>query len=234
MNVLDAIVLTILAFSSIAASYKGFVVSVLDLFSFLASWIAALLFSPILSRYIADHHPYILQILITFSEGALRIESIEDRLLPVSVITSDRLAQLVSDANLPYPFGRLLLSNLENLALENVNTLGEYFNFSIASILLNIVTFVSIYLAVRILFTILTSIVRGIVSLPVLKQMDWLLGAGFGLVRGFLIVNLLFLCLSVVLVLVPIDFLRSFIENSLLAKFFTEFNIFSAFLRGQI
>jgi uncharacterized membrane protein required for colicin V production len=71
-------------------------------------------------------------------------------------------------------------------------------------------------------------------GLPVLKQMDWLLGAAFGFVRGFLVVNLLFLFLSVVLILVPVDLLRSYIENSLMADFFTEFNIFSAFLRGRI
>jgi uncharacterized membrane protein required for colicin V production len=234
MNFLDALILGVLAISSIAAAYKGFVGSVLDLVSFFASWIAALIFSPVLSRYIIEHHPYLLQILITFSEGALRIDSIEDRTLPVSVISSERISQLVGEANFPYPFDRLLLSNLQDLALENLNTLGEYFNHSIANILLNIITFVSIYFAIRILFTILTSIARGIVGLPVLKHMDWLLGTGFGLVRGLLIVNLLFLFLSVVLVLVPVDLLRSYIENSLMADFFTEFNIFSAFLRGRI
>lgn len=234
MNILDAIILGILAISSIAAAYKGFVASVLDLVSFFASWIAALLFSPVLSRYIIERHPYVLQILITFSEGALRIDSIEDRTLPVSAISSERISQLVNDANFPYPFDRLLMSNLQDLALDNISTLGEYFNHSIANILLNIITFAAVYFVIRILFTILTSIARGIVGLPVLKQLDWLLGAGFGFLRGFLIVNLLFLFLSVVLVLVPVDIVRSYIENSLMADFFTEFNIFSTFLRGRV
>jgi len=234
MNILDGIILGILAVSAIGAAYKGFVGSVLDLVSFFASWIAALLLSPILSRYIADRHSYLLQMLITFSEGALRIDSTGDRTLPVSVISSDRLYQLISDANFPYPFDRLLLSNIQDLALENLNTLGEYFNHSIANILLNIFTFVSIYFAIRILFTILTSITRGIVGLPVLKQLDWLLGVGFGLLRGLLIINLFFLLLSVVLVLIPVDLLRAYIENSLFADFFTEFNIFNAFLSGKI
>ncbi len=234
MNILDALILTILAMSSIAAAYKGFVGSVLDMVSFFASWIAALIFSPVLSRYLIEHHPYLMQILITFSEGALRIDSIEDRILPVSSISTERIAQLVSDANFPYPFDRLLLSNLQDLALQNLRTLGEYFNYSIANVLLNIITFVIIYIAVRILFTILTSIARGIANLPVLKRMDWLLGAGFGFLRGLLIVNLLFLFLSVVLVLVPIDLIRAYIANSLLADLFMEFNVFSYFLSGRI
>jgi len=234
MNILDAIILGILVFSSIAAAYKGFVGSVLDLVSFFASWVAALLFSPVLSRYITERHPYLLQTLITFSEGALRIDATGDRTLPVSVVSSERLSQLVNDANLPYPFDRLLLSNLQDLALENLNTIGEYFNHSIANILLNIITFMTIYFAVRLLFTLLTSIARSVTGLPVLKQLDWLFGAGFGLLRGLLIVNLLFLILSVVLVLVPVDLLRAYIETSLLAEFFTEFNIFSAFLSGLI
>jgi len=234
MNILDAIILGLLAVSSIAAAYKGFVGSVLDLVFFFVGWIAALFFSPALSRYITERHPYLLQILITFSEGALRIDSIEDRILPVSALSSERISHLVSEANFPYPFDRLLLSNLNNLALENLSTLGEYFNHSIANILLNIITFVTIYFVIRISFTILASIARGIMGLPVLKQLDWLLAAGFGLLRGILIVNLLFLFLSVVLVLVPVDLLRAYIENSLLANFFTEFNIFSAFLRGRM
>jgi len=234
MNIVDAIILGILAFSVILAAHRGFLGSVLDLISFFASWVAALIFSPVLSRYILEHHPNIMQTLITFSEGALRIDSIEERTLPASAITPDRISQLVSEANFPYPFDRLLLSNLQDLALEHLNTLGDYFNHSIANILLNIITFVTIYFAVRILFAILSSAVRGIVGLPVLKQFDWILGAGFGLLRGFLIVNLLFLFFSVVLILVPIDLFRSYIENSLLANFFMEFNIFNAFLSGRI
>lgn len=234
MNLLDAAILLVLALSSIIAAYRGFVVSVLDLVSFFASWLSAIFFSPMLSRYIVERWPQVLQTLISFSEGAFRIDSVEDRLLPVASLSAERIAQLVNDANLPYPFDRLLLSNLMDLALQDIRTLAEYFNHSIANILLNIITFVGLYITVRILFSLLISIVRGIVGLPVLKSLDWLLGLCFGFIRGIFIVNLFFLLLSVVLILIPVDLLMTLADNSVFAEFFTRYNLFSLFLSGKI
>jgi len=234
MNVLDFLILGILGISMIAGAYKGFVDSVLNLLSFFLCWIGTIVFSPMLSSYIIERHPYLLQTLITFSEGALRIDSVFERALPVSAINVDRILELVNEARFPYPFDRILLANLQNEVFPHLQTLGEYFNHTIALVILNILSFIAIYFALRIVFYILISVAKGIVGLPVLKQFDGILGAGLGLLRGILIVSLVFLALPVVMTVVPVDLIGSFVETSLLADFFIEFNIFTMFLSGKI
>jgi len=234
MNLIDIAIIVIILFSVIAAAYKGFVASVIDIVSFFVSWIFALIFSPVLSRYIAVNHPNVIQTIISFSEGALRIRSIDDRSLPVSVLNSERIASFVEGANFPEPFDRLLLENLENLTLEYATTLGEYFNHSISNVILNILSFIAVYFAVRLFFGVLASVAKGVVGLPVLKQLDWVLGGALGVLRGVLIVNILMLFSSIVLVLVPVELVRSYLDESMLANLFLRVNLFSLFLSARI
>jgi len=232
MNIVDFFILGILGISIFVGAYKGFVESILNLVSFFFCWIGALVFSPRLSDYIIERHPYIIQTLITFSEGALRIDSVIERALPVSAISDGRISELVNEARFPYPFDRILLSNLQNEVFENLQTLGDYFNHTIASVILSILSFVTIYLVLRILFSLLISVAKGIAGLPVLKQLDGILGAGLGLLRGLIVVSLFFLMLPVIITVVPVDLIKAYVETSLLADLFIEFNIFTMFLGG--
>lgn len=234
MNYVDYIVLSILSICLLIGVYNGFVVSSLGFLSSLFSWLVSLTFYPSLSKFIIQRYPDLIKNLIFYTEGASKVKSIEEQALVVSSLTQEQIIDIVNRAKLPPPFDRLLLHNMLNKTLPDLTTVGEYFNYSIAYIILNIICFITLFLIIRIICQIGISITREVIGLPVLKKYNGLAGAGVGVLRGFFLISLLFSLVPIILILVPLDIIYLLIENSSMGEFFFETNIFTNFIRGFV
>lgn len=234
MNYIDYIILSILSICLLIGIYNGFVASGLSFLSSLFSWLTSLIFYPLLSKFLVHKYPDLIKNLIYYTEGASKVQSIEEQALAVSSLTHEQLVNIVTRAQLPPPFNRLLLYNMLNKTLPNLTTVGEYFNYSIAYIILNIICLVALFMIIRITCQIGISIAKEVVGLPVLKKFDGLTGAGVGLLRGVFLMFLLFSIVPLILVLAPLDIIYSLIEDSLFGKFFFKVNIFTNFVRGFV
>lgn len=234
MNIIDYIILGILFIFLLMGIYKGFVESILTLVSFVLSWVGSLTFSPILARYILERHPFVFDMLITFSEGALRIDSVIERSTDISQFSEGRLSELAEAAQFPYPFSRYLISNLHTEALEHLGTLAEYFNHTIALSILNMASFIIVYIVMWVIFSIIISVAKSVVGFPVLKRLDGIFGGVFGVFHGMVILNLLFLVIPAFLTIVPVVMIRELFNASLLSYLFIDMNIFTPFLSGKI
>jgi uncharacterized membrane protein required for colicin V production len=232
MNIIDIIVVGVLAVSSFIGMYYGFTVSVLSIASFFISWIGSMIFYPSLSRFITTKFPDIIDKLILYTDGASKT-TMDDRSLSIASLSGEKVNDLVVRAGLPAPFDRILESNLVNHSFGEIN-IGQYFDYTIANIIINLISFIIIFLAIRLIFMVAISIANGITRLPVLKQFDTLAGAGFGFLRGFLILFVIFSVVPILLTLAPVDILTKYIEESAFAHFFTNSNFFTAFIRGVI
>jgi len=232
MNLLDYLILATLAISSVIGMYNGFVISVMNIVSFFISWIGAFMFYPLLSQYIFSSRLY--QSVLYYTSGSSKITSIEERAIPVSTLNPAQIEEIINSVQLPTPFDKLVQSNLLHNSIKHAQSLGEYFDYSIANIIVNIFSFLVIFFAVRIIFLVLISLLKNLTDLPVLKQFDSLFGLALGFVRGILIVFILFAVIPIFLTLVPFDLITQYIDHSLLGRFFFEFNIFTNFVKGII
>ena len=126
--------------------------------------------------------------ILNLSDGAQRLSSIDLSKTPIANLDTSQITQLISNSKLPAPFNSALASNIQSAALssQNLTTVGDYFNSTVAMVLTNILCFIIIFIVIRIIFSIIISATKYVVRLPVLKQTDTLLGGAFGFVRGAL------------------------------------------------
>jgi len=231
MNYIDIGILAVIGISTLIGMYNGFTVSFLNIASYVCSWIGSLILYPAISKFIINRYPDFLEKIIYYTEGSSNIP-MDERVISVASLGQEKISQVVSISGLPYPFNKILESSLLKGSIQGLENLGQYFDYIIASIIINLISFLIVFFAIRILFSIAISIAKNITNLPVLKQFDSLLGAGLGAIRGILFLFVLFALVPVLLALAPIDIIYKYIEESIFAQFFLKGNIFTSFLRG--
>ena len=80
--------------------------------------------------------------------------------------------------------------------------------------------------------TFVIHLIQYVFELPVLRHLDALIGGMFGLVRGVLLVFILFALVPIVLAVVPVDFISEMIAQSQLAPYFDS-RIIMAIIKGM-
>lgn len=233
MNYLDFGILAVIGISSLIGMYYGFTVSFLTIASYVCSWLGSLILYPSLSKFITNRYPDFIDKLIYYTDGASSI-SMDERVMSAASLSQENISEIVNVSGLPFPFDKLLQSNLVKHSMQGLESIGQYFDHTIANIITNLISFLIVFFIIRIIFFIAISIARNITNLPVLKQFDSLMGAGLGAVRGVLFLFILFALVPIVLALAPIDIISQYIEESVFASFFMKTNIFTSFLRGII
>lgn len=231
MNYIDLAIILLLGLSLLSGFHRGFLVSILSIASYFVSWLAAYMFMPTVASIIRGEQD-IVSAMLYYTEGAEKLGSVDISRAIVSQV--EDINSVVSGSNLPYPINSLVESNIvgEVFRDQGLNTVGEYFNQTIVNVAINVVSFLAVFLLVSL---ILSFVIRGadfIAKLPVLHQFDRLLGAGFGLIRGFLIVFLIFMIVPLVLTVLPFQFIQLYIEESTLGSFFYSSNFLLGLIPG--
>ena len=233
MNIVDMGVLFIMAISMIIGAYNGFVLSACHAASFFLSWVIAVIFYPLWTKLMLGLFPKLFSTLAFYVDGSSMITNVEDRVKDMKSLSPNELSGILNKLDLPNPFRRILTSETFQAA-SGAKTLGEYFNSSMAAIILNIISILLVFLLAKLIFTIVLDIRKAVRDLPVLKRHDSLAGMGLGLVRGLFIINLLFAFVPILMTMAPAAVIHRFMDGSLLADFFYRTNIFTSFVRGSI
>lgn len=234
MNIIDLAVLFMMAISMILGLYNGSILSALHAVSFFLSWIVAVIFYPLLTKIILGAFPQLVSIIAFYVDGAEMIPSVEDRMAKAGQFTEAQIAGIVDTINLPNPFSRLLPAAEAFNSTGEMLTLGEYFDYNMAAIILNLASFIALFFLVKLLLIIIISIVRAVKELPVLKRYDGVVGAGFGIIRGFFMISVIFAMVPVLTALAPADFINEYLSGSALYEFFYKANIFTNFVRSSL
>ncbi len=232
MNIVDIIIFLIMSVSIIFGMYNGLILSALHTVSFFLSWLLSLFLYPTLTNTLLERFPKLLNAVTLYTEGSAQIPTVEERMMKLSSVTVDKLTDILEKIQLPNPFSRILLNDFSQ-SLEGVQTLGEYFDSAMAITVVNIFSFLILFIMIKIAFTVIISIGKTVVELPVLKKCDSLAGGGFGIIRGVFMVYLVFAIVPIVLVLAPVDLIKEFLDGSKFADFFLSSNIFSNFVKGR-
>src|SRR5690606_31526557 len=104
--------------------------------------------------------------------------------LPVSSLTSEQIVNIVKESGLPNPFSTRIQENLINQNLDSLYNIGQYFDYTVANIIINLISFMLLFLFIQLIFTIIISLVQNLTHLPVLIKYDGVAAAVLGIFRG--------------------------------------------------
>lgn len=238
MNYLNIFLIFLIAIYVLQGMHKGFLISAGNTVGMVVSWGLGFLFGPILSRAIAGGPFY--TFLLNFTEGASRIYDPNAGNLVVSNLSALEIHDIVakSQGGLPFPFASLIESNMNGQAFQayGYTDVSEYFNYTVANIVVNIISFLAIYLIARVVIGLLINTVNFASPLPVLKHLDWLAGGGMGAVRGWFDMFTLAMIVPIILISMPVNIslFNDILNNSTLATYFYDNNFLLSFISGVI
>ena len=235
MNLLDLGILAVFALFALAGWYNGFFLSMLNTAGFFVSWIISLLVSPAVARAIVGNES-LSTAMLYYTEGAELVRDVELRKLAVNQLSSANMTEILKSAELPVPLDSLVAKNMatEVFKDQGISTVGDYFNQTIVNFTINVVAFLLVFLIVRLVIGFVLKAVDHSVSMPMLKHFDGPIGAGFGVVRGFFAVFVLFMVVPTMLVVLPFEAIGDYISSSFFGRFFSESNFLLSFISGVI
>lgn len=230
MNIIDIIILAILGFSLISGMHKGFITSTLALVGFCASWIGAYATYGYLVTAITQNEG-----LLNFLSGMVsaadlfKTQALAD--LEVAAASAADIDMALSEVGIPI-INELFRSNVvgQVFANDGLTLMSEYLTETLLSSVLNIFSFIVMFALIYMAVLLLVNMLNNVFRFPVLRHIDWLLGGAFGLVRGAIIVMLIFAVVPTInsaLESMEISLLSDMMNESVLGTFIQDNNLIS-------
>lgn len=232
LNLIDIAVLVLFAFFLLAGWYRGFMNTLLSLGAYIVSCGLALLLRPLLSNWVRGNAS-LYNMALYYAEGGELVKDAGLARTNIGSISSGQLAGVMESANLPIPLEDRIMQNIatEAFAEDGIFTLGDYFNQTIVNVFINIVCILILFVIIRLIFAFFIHLFDyARKGYPVLQTADGLLGACFGLIRGFLAMFIVFMIVPVVLIVLPN--MESFISESFFGNFFYTSNFLLRLVPG--
>ncbi|MBR1684147.1 MAG: CvpA family protein [Clostridia bacterium] len=233
MNVVDYVILGVIGVSVLFGLYRGFISSVLNTGGCLIAFLASFALYPRLTEYIAGNAE-LQRTLLTYTDASSRIGDLATSITRVGNLTAQSISEVVSKAGLPEAMSELLRSNLSNQIYGASETVSDYVSQTVLGASTNILCFIVVFVALYLVISLLLSAIRAIFRLPVLKQLDAVVGGGFGFLRGALFVFILFALLPLVQTIAPMDSISELMETSVLAPYFNNGALMTAIMNGSM
>jgi uncharacterized protein YacL len=171
---------------------------------------------------------------MSYADAGTRLRDSGMSSLSVQGLTQDGVANILNRASLPPPLDKLLQNNLVNQVFGAGTNVGDYVTRTIVSALMNVLCFVVTFIVLTILFHVIVNLLKAIFRFPVLKQLNATAGGIFGLLRGVLLVFVLFALAPLLQTVVPVQGLTEMIEKSALAPAFNSGNLIMAIMNGHL
>ena len=212
MNIVDYVIIGVVAVSVLFGLYRGFVASVLSMGGGLISFLGSFALYPKLAAVIQNNQE-LQRTLLHYTDASSRIGDLELALTNVINLGREGVQQVLNNVSLPAPLDSILRVNLENLVYGTsgaASTVSDYVSQTILQASINIICF------------------------PVLKQLDSLAGGVFGLLRGVLICLAVFTLVPLVQTMIPMEIIDSLLAESSLAPIFMNGNLITAIMNKQL
>jgi len=203
LNFVDIVILLILAYSIIAGMYKGFVSSGLSLIGFIASWFGAYFSYPMLMN-IALSNSTVMGFCSNLLEADSFFEGSDAIQLAESVANSDALTKVTEYISRKLPIiGTAFQNNVNSLTFSNkgIITLSGYLNETVWNAVFGVLAFIIMFAIIYFVVTMFINLINHIVSFPMLRKVDWLIGGLFGLLRGAVVALMVYFVADYVLTL---------------------------------
>lgn len=240
MNIIDVAVLALFAFFVLSGWYRGFINTLLALCAFVLSCMLAFFMRPLVSNAIKGN-AQLYNTALYYAEGAELVGARDDELLErvalahtnVAELSKEGISAVVEGGRLPIPLASRIAENIAKEAFKSdgLTTLGEYFNQTIVNVFINLISILLLFVAIRLLLAFFIHLVDyARKGFPALQAADGMVGAAFGLVRGFLAMYILFMLAPAALIVLPA--VQGYIEESFFGNFFYTSNFLLRLIPG--
>lgn len=235
MNWVNLVLILIILIMVLEGIHRGFLRSAMNLGAFFLSIITSYLFYPVVSAAVKANES-LFSYLTYYTEGAEKITAFESSQLLVNNLSTAQLNDIIANSDISEPFTSLIRQNVEAKAFASsgLSTIGEYYNMTIVSAALNIISFIAVFLIARVIFAFVLGAIDYTVEFPELRQYDRTAGALFGALRGFLFCFLLMLAVPIIFLVLPVDQISDYFQSSNMAVFFSDNNFLLHLIRGVI
>jgi len=235
MNLVTVFLIVLICFTLFEGIYRGFLHSIINLGTFFLSIFTAFMLYPVVSTAVKANEK-VFSFLLYYTEGAEKIAAFKDSHLLISTMAPQKLQSIIAASNLSEPFSTLIEQNVTASAFsaDGLTTIGQYYNMTIVCAVLNILSFLAMFLVVYIVFTFVLGLINYTIKFPELKQYDRVSGAAFGIIRGIMLSFLIVTIIPVVFLLVPVDQISDYFSNSWLGMFFYQNNFFIHLIKGVV
>ncbi len=233
MNLVDGLLILVLALSVIYGLYHGFIQSIASLLGLGVAILGGLMLGPMLASWLGNNET-IRGVLMNYSDAVVRVGDYELASAPVSQVGGNLLETVLGSVSFPDSVKQLLEDNIVTQAFSKagLSTVNEYVSNTLIQTVLSVVSFLVCCLLAYLVWIFLVSVIRHVFEFPILKQLDWLAGGLFGLARGAVICYLLVLLIPLIQVMVPDERFITFLQSSQVADIFRNDGFFIRIIRG--
>lgn len=232
MNIVDILILVVLAFSLLAGMHKGLWASALKTLGFIGSWFGARMVYERIAN-IALSNTTLMAVLNQYLEPETFFASSTQAATTVAEVVSGGesaiQAAVSTVASKISVISRAFEANIRNQAFAklNITTLADYLDQTIWQAVFNVVAFLLAFIVIYAVVSLFVNLLDNVIRFPVLRMFDWLFGGICGLFRG-VVVSVLVLCIlpSVVSLISP-ELTQSLISGSMLYSFVSQLDFLS-------
>ena len=101
------------------------------------------------------------------------------------------------------------------------------------AVALNALCYIVCFAVSFLVLSVVLSLIQHVFKLPLLKQLDWLAGGIFGLIRGALLLYVIFLLIPILSTVIPLDAFNDLLAQSTLAPIFQSDGFFAGVISGR-
>ncbi len=235
MNIVDYLLLGVIAISLLWGLYRGFIQSILNVGAALLAFLGSFLVYPSIANTIQNNQSIVMN-LLHYTDAGSRIGDLELSLTKVATLAQSSLDSVLQNANLPFPFNNLLAHNITNQVYATIgaSTVEDYMKQTIVSASINILCFLLCFIVLYIVLSLVLNLLRAVFQFPMLKHFDSLLGGAFGFLRGILFCYLIFTLVPLASTIIHVDLFDQLIDGSLLATVFNNGNLILSILNRKL
>lgn len=196
MNWSDFVVIGIIGAFAVMGLFKGFIMSVYRLVSFVVCVYLSIKLSPVLVRILEKTAVFdviksmIVRNLEAWSKSAFSSPTV----LPTGTAGAETI---LGTMPMPDAFRNSILNNLPSPSeLIDINGIVNAIGDGLANMVLSVLCLILLYIVLQLIFAFLGMLLRQIAELPVFKQVNKIGGLLLGALQGFLVVYILFAILT--------------------------------------
>ncbi|GAE87383.1 CvpA family protein [Acetivibrio straminisolvens] len=220
MNWIDLVVIGIILGLALIGLKKGIVYSVFKLASFFISAVLSVKLYPIFANVLSNSKVFDSIKSGIFTNLMLRHEAMSPSINAGAKATAQ---SVIDGLSLP-GFIKSMVQNsivktLPNLTeLIDVSTIMDSLSNVLAHMIIDIISLIAMFVAIRIGLFVLEGVIKGVTSLPIIKQVDKIGGFILGALEGLLTIYIIFAILMMFSASPKFQGLFDAVENSAVAK----------------
>ena len=220
MNLLDITLIVLLALYIISGMYRGSITSLLSTLGFGGAWFGARSLYPRVANMALSNKTLMatlsqyLEPEGFFTTHTMATTSVKDIISGGESAISGVLNSLSPNVSVIKGAFENNLRNPDRLQRLGLNTAAQYLDQTIWEAIFNVAAFLLCFIALYIIASLVVNLLDRVISFPLVKGVDWLIGGVFGFVCGMVMAALVIAVLPTIIRIVSPEFAESLTSGS--------------------